>query len=132
MRSRLKLSIATTVILAALAMGFAAGVRAHDVEKGPNGGLMVTAGEHHLELVSQGAEIVVFLMDKKHEPVPAKGANGRAIVQAGGKTSTIVLSAGDGNRLVGKAESPLATGARVVVSASVPGAATVQGRFVVK
>jgi hypothetical protein len=132
MKSRLKPRLAASLLAAVLAAGSPTGLRAHDVEKGPNGGPMITAGDNHLELVAKGTDLVVYLSDKKHEPVTAKGASGRAIVQAGGKTSTIVLAPGEGNRLVGKAEAPIAAGARVVVSATLPGGPGLQARFVVK
>lgn len=104
---------------------------AHDVEKGPNGGPIVTVADKHLELTTAGPAIVVFLTDAKHEPIAATGATGRAVVQSGGKTTTVALAAGEGNRLTGTSEAPLAKGARVVVSASLASGGTLQARFVV-
>lgn len=132
MNSRLKTWLTASLLVAMLAAGSPTGLRAHDVEQGPNGGPMIAAGDNHLELVAKGTELIVYLSDKKHEPIAAKGASGRAIVQAGGKTSTIVLTPGEGNRLVGKADAPIEAGARIVVSATLPGTPAMQGRFVAK
>lgn len=119
-------AIALTLLLAAMP------ARAHDDEKGPNGGPMVTVEDKHLEFVAKGADITVYVSDKKHDPIAMAGGSGRAIVQASGKTTTVALTPGEGNRLVGKAGAAVASGARVVVSATLPGGAAVQGRFVVK
>ncbi len=123
---------ATATALALTLIMAAPPARAHDIEKGPNGGPMVTVDDKHLEFVAKGAEIVVYVSDKKHDPIAMAGGSGRAIVQASGKTATIALVPGEGNRLVGKADSAVAAGARVVVSATLPGGAAVQARFVVK
>ncbi len=119
------MACALTVLLAAIP------AHAHDEEKGPNGGPMVTVEDKHLEFVAKGVEIIVYVSDKKHDPIAMAGGSGRAIVQASGKTTTVALTPGDGNRLVGKAEAAVASGARVVVSATLPGGAAVQARFTV-
>ena len=125
-----RLTAATAIALALLLAAMPA--RAHDDEKGPNGGPMVTVEDKHLEFVAKGAEIIVYVSDKKHEPLATAGGSGRAIVQMSGKTTTVPLTPGEGNRLVGKADTAIASGARVVVSATLPGGAAVQARFTVK
>ena len=112
-----------------LALAMASAALAHDVAKGPNGGPMRAAGDKHLELVVDAASIVVFVSDKAHEPVPAKGLTGRAVVQDGGKVVTVTLAAADGNRLVGSAPQPIGKGARIVVSATLAGGQVLQARF---
>lgn len=104
----------------------------HEAEKGPNGGPMVSVEDKHVELVSNGADIAVYITDAGHQPLPAAGASGRAVIQAEGKTGTVALQPGEGNRLVGKAETPITPGARVVVSASLASGKSLQARFVVK
>jgi hypothetical protein len=129
---RFKSTALPAATLAALLLATAGISQAHEVEKGPNGGPMITTGDNHLELVTKGAEIHVFLSDKKHEPIASNGGSGRAIVQSGGKTTTITLTPAEGGRLIGKAEGSVAAGTRVVVTATVPGRPGMQGRFVVK
>ena len=82
---------------------------------GPNGGLVAGAGSHKTELVVSPTELVVYLLEdgKAHE---LKGATLRAVVQQGGKTSTVNFADKDGKRLVGKLQTPLSKGAIVVVT----------------
>ena len=77
---------------------------------------MAGAGSHHkTELVVSPTELVVYLLEdgKAHE---LKGATLRAVVQQGGKTSTVNFADKDGKRLVGKLQTPLSKGAIVVVT----------------
>jgi len=106
--------------------------RAHEVAKGPHGGTVVTVEPNHihLELTTNGPEIVVYVTDKADAPIATAGASGRAVIQMSGKTTTVTLAPGEGNRLSGKAEAPVTKGARVVVSASLAGGVNLQARFV--
>jgi methionine-rich copper-binding protein CopC len=118
------------LITAALALlPLAAG--AHELAKGPNGGPVVDSGGHHLEMVSTGAELTIFLSEEDNSPIQSAGSkNARAVVQDGGKTATIPLRPAAPNKLVGTLAQPLGAGARVVVSATMPDGHAVQGRFV--
>lgn len=104
---------------------------AHDAAKGPNGGTMVQVDDRHLELTSTSEALTVFVTDAKHDPVSTAGSTGRAIAQADGKTATIALTPAAPNVLTGKPETPLASGARVVVIVTLSGGTSIQARFVV-
>lgn len=117
-----------------LALAFAAWpvmALAHEVAKGPNGGPVVDSGGHHVEMVAKGTELVLFLTEADDKPLASVGTkNARAIVQDGGKTATVPLQPAEPNKLVGALTQPLASGARVVVSATMADGHTVQARFV--
>ena len=115
--------------LAIAAAPFAAA--AHEVAKGPNGGPVVDSAGHHVEMVAKGSELVLFLTESDDKPLASAGTkNARAIVQDGGKTATIPLQPAEPNKLVGALDQPLASGARVVVSATLADGHSVQARFV--
>ena len=101
----------------------------HDVARGPNGGPVVESAGHHLEMVAQGTELTIHLMEEDNKPTSAR-AGARAIVQQGGKTTTVPLEPAPPNRLVGRLPVPLDKGARIVVSATLADGHAVQARFV--
>ncbi|KAA2242249.1 hypothetical protein [Salinarimonas soli] len=115
-----------------LALSLASGVAlAHEMAKGPNGGPVVDAAGHHVEMIARGAELVLFLSDASDKPLASAGTKGaRALVQDGGKTVTVPLQPAEPNRLVGALAQPLGSGARVVVSATLADGHAVQARFV--
>ena len=104
---------------------------AHELAKGPNGGPVVDSGGHHIEFVAGEREIVLFLTEADDKPMASAGVKtARAIVQDGGKTATVPLVPAEPNRLVGTLPNRLGSGARVVVTATLPDGHSVQGRFV--
>lgn len=104
---------------------------AHEVAKGPNGGPVVDSGGHHVEMVAKGTDLTLFLTGEGDKPLASAGTrNARAIVQDGGRTATVPLQPAEPNRLVGTLTSPLGSGARVVVSATMADGHAVQARFV--
>lgn len=106
-------------------------VAAHEMAKGPNGGPVVDSSGHHVELVAKGSELVLFLTESDDKPLVSAGTkNARAIVQDGGKTTTVPLQPAEPNKLVGTLPQPLGSGARVVVSATMADGHAVQARFV--
>ena len=116
-------------LFAAAALPLAA--LAHEAAKGPNGGLVVDAAGHHVEMVAKGTDLVLYLTEEDDKPLASAGAkNARAIVQDKGKTTTVPLSPAQPNKLVGTLPSPLGSGARVVVSATMVDGHAVQARFV--
>ncbi|HEX2724276.1 MAG TPA: hypothetical protein VHN20_00490 [Beijerinckiaceae bacterium] len=103
----------------------------HESAKGPNGGPVVDSSGHHVEMVVNGAELVLFLTGDADAPIASAGTkNARAIVQDGGKTATVPLQPAQPNKLVGALAAPLGKGARVVVSATMADGHAVQARFV--
>ncbi|MDB5558478.1 MAG: hypothetical protein JWQ36_1412 [Enterovirga sp.] len=118
------LVVATVALLATSAA-------AHENAKGPNGGPVIDSAGHHLELVTSGTELTIFLSEQDNSPIQSAGSkNARAVVQDGGKTVTVPLQPAAPNKLVGALPGPLGKGARVVVSATMPDGHAVQGRFV--
>jgi hypothetical protein len=97
--------------------------------RGPNGGRVADAANGHIEFVTKGTEVVVYTFDHDNKPVPAEGVTGRVTIQESGKTRTADLKVDGANRLTGKIEAPLATGARVIVSLTPKGGKPVQARY---
>ena len=120
-----RLLIAATVAL------LASGAGAHELAKGPNGGPVVDSGGHHVEMVANGTDLVVFLTEQEDKPLAsAASKNARAVVQDAGKTATVALQPAAPNKLVGTLAQTLGKGARVVVSATMADGHAVQARFV--
>lgn len=123
------------ILFAAFMLSFVPLVAAaqHDHHgKGPNGGEIAdVAGHRHLEFVPSGAAITLFLSDSKDQPIATKGVTGRLIIQDGGKNLTLDLAPEAPNKLVAKLPAPLGAGAKVVVTANLPGGEpALQARFV--
>ncbi len=119
--------ILRTLMIAAVSLTLM--VTADAQTKGPNGGIVVKADDHPVEFVIRDQEIVFYLGDHDGKPMPTKGLKARAVVQDGGKTSTITLSPAAPNMFVGKLAAPLGTKARVVFSSAFDGH-SLQARFV--
>ena len=98
---------------------------------GPNGGLVGGTGSHQTELVVSSTELTVYLLEhgKVHE---TKGASFRAVVQQGGKTTTINLIDQEGKCMIGKLTAPLEKGAIVVVTGKDHHGDRVNARYVIK
>ena len=110
------LKIATLGLFAALiALPCAAQAQS---KKGPNGGTIMSSQGHPIEFVASGQDLTFFLGDDDGSPLATKGFKGKATIQDGGKTMTVALQPAAPNKLVGKAENPLGSKARVVFSAS--------------
>lgn len=95
---------------------------------GPNGGTVVVSEGHPVELVSNGTELVFFITDESAKPLETEKLSARAYVQADGKTETVQLKPQTPNKLVGSLKSPLAKGAKIMLSTKVHGH-TLQARF---
>lgn len=119
--------ILRTLMIAAVSLTLM--VSADAQTKGPNGGIVVRADDHPVEFVVRDQEIVFYVGDHDGKPLPTKGLKARAVVQAGGKTSTITLSPAAPNMFVGKLAAPLGAKARVVFSSAFDGH-SLQARFV--
>jgi hypothetical protein len=104
---------------------------AHAQTTGPNGGILSGKGAHGLELVVNGAEITVYIIDhgKMHG---TKGISLRAVVQQNGKSATVALADADGKKLVGKLDAPLAPGAVVVVTGKDDHGDVLSARYTIK
>lgn len=81
---------------------------AHEQRVGPNGGALVDAGTYHIELVTAGQTVQVFVSDANDKALSASGFKALAILAVDGKSTRVALEASpDGSRLVGQAGAPL-------------------------
>jgi hypothetical protein len=102
---------------------------AHEVEKGPNGGPVVEAGAHHVELVVKENAVNVFVTDANDKPVSIDGFKGVAIFTISGKAQRIALEPKEGTRLSGTSPVALPAEPAGVVQITAPNGKTAQGRF---
>jgi hypothetical protein len=98
---------------------------------GPNGGLVDGTGSHQTELVVNATEITIYLLEHG-KPHDTKGASLRAVVQQGGKTTTINLADQGGTKLVATLPAPLDKGAIVVVTGKDSHGDRFSARYVIK
>jgi hypothetical protein len=100
--------------------------------RGPNGGQVVTADGHPLELVIAGTALTLYLNDESGRPSPSARASGRVTIQAGGQTATVTLAPAAPNRLVGTLAAPPAAGARIVFTGAMSDGHRVTARYVLE
>jgi hypothetical protein len=117
-------------ILVALTLCFAASLAvAHASRTGVNGGLQVDAGGYHVEALSDGTVLQVWLRDQSDKPVSSAGYKGTAIFVIGGKPQRITLAPAGENRLSGTSEMPLPAALRGAVQITTPAGSTLQAKF---
>ncbi len=128
--------IRTLVVIALLVLpsvaAFSQNKHAHNhgaVEKGPNGGQMVEAGDYHVELLTSDGIVNVNVMDHDNKPMPTKGYKGVAILSIDGKSQRIVLEPADASRLTGKAGGAVPRQPKGVVQITPLSGKTVNARF---
>ena len=118
------------MILASLAVAFATPALAQQRERrGPNGGLLAGSEGHEVELVANGTAIRVYLVNHGRIAPPRSGATARMVIQEGQANRTAALTA-SGDGFSATLETPIASGARVVVTGRMPDGHTVQARYV--
>jgi hypothetical protein len=103
-------------------------VCAHETT-GPNGGAVVDAGNHHLELVAKGQSVEVYVTDANDKPVAVIGFKGTAILIAEGKPQRIVLAPAVANKLTGNASVSLPKAPKGAVQIQTPAGISLQGKF---
>lgn len=88
--------------------------------KGKHGGVMAdTSGHHHVELVTDGQSMTVYVLHHDGELEDVTGAKGTATVLSGGKTERITLNP-HGDALKGEGNLTLTKGDTVVVTLTMP------------
>jgi len=113
-----------------LAAGLLAATAAYAHETtGQHGGRVADAGKFHVELVTKGETVDVFLLDEGQKPVPTSGFKGTAILVVGGKPTRVPLEPADGNRLSGRAAVALGESPKGAVQLTGPDGATASGKF---
>ncbi len=120
---RLLTSLAAIAFLLAAQPAFAQ-------SKGPNGGMLVGKDGHETELVVSPTELTLYLIEKG-KVESAKGAVVRAVIQEGGKNTTISMTIVEGKKLVAKLAAPLGKGAIVVVTGKDDHGHAVNARYVI-
>jgi hypothetical protein len=118
-----------TIVALAIILLAALPAAAHEVEKGPNGGRVVEAGAHHVELVVRENAVNVFVTDAGEKPVSVNGFKGVAIFTISGKAQRIPLEPKEGTRLSGNSPVALPAEPAGVVQITAPDGKTAQGRF---
>lgn len=103
-------------------------VCAHETS-GQHGGRVTDAGKFHVELITKGEIVDVFLSDESQKPAPAAGFKGTAILIVDGKPVRVPLEPADGNRLTGKATTVLGASPKGAVQLTGPDGATASGKF---
>ncbi len=96
---------------------------------GAHGGRVADAGDFHVELVTRGGSVDVYVSDGKQQPVPAAGFKGTAILVVGGKPARVPLEPADANRLTGKAAADLGASPKGAVQLTGPNGTTASGKF---
>lgn len=118
-----------TILALLMTLLLAATAQAQKV--GPNGGMLAGKDGHETELVVTPTELTIYIIEdsKAHS---TKGVSLRAIVQHGGKSTTVALADVDNKKLVGKLESPLGAGAIVVISGKDDHGHVISARYTIK
>ncbi len=114
-------SIVATLLLVSPAL-------AHET-KGPHGGQQIDAGAKHVELLTKGATVEVFIADDEGKPVDAAGYEGVAILVVGGKPARIPLAPAGGDRLTGVAPAEMTAPVKGAVQITTPDRGILQGSF---
>lgn len=103
---------------------------AHEPRPGPNGGLMVDAGNYHTELLVDGTETVtLFLFDVADKPVDSAGFKANAILVVNAKPTRFPLEPAGGQKMVGKAPGAVSTGVKGAIQLTAPDGSMVQAKF---
>src|SRR5262245_22370866 len=116
--------ILPVIVLAAAAIA-ATPAKPHDA-KGPNGGLLVHAGNYHFELIGKENSVEVFLTDQQDKPVSTQAFKGVAVIMLQGKSQRVPLEAAGGNKMTGSATAAVPVVPRGVIQITTPNGKTIQ------
>jgi hypothetical protein len=98
--------------------------------RGPNGGLLAGSDGHEVELVANGTAIRIYLINHGRVAAPRSGATARMVIQEGQVSRTATLAA-SGDAFAATLETPIGSGARVVVTGRMPDGHAIQARYLV-
>ena len=101
----------------------------HDAKTGANGGPLAHAGSYHVELVSQGTTLQVYVRDHDDKAVTTDGYKGVAIFTVSGKAQRIPLTPGGENKLMGTSPVELPKEPKGAVQITTPTGSTLQAKF---
>ena len=119
-------------ILPAMLLLPVAAMAQQPTRRGPNGGPVVTADGHPIELILSGTTLTLFVSEENGRPMSSARANGRVTVQTAGQTATVTLAPAEPNRMVGTLAAPLPPGARVVFTGTLSDGHRVTARYMVE
>jgi hypothetical protein len=122
------MQLKTIVTVAALLLPSSL-VLAHAPKIGANGGAQTDAGSYHVEIVSKGTTLQVFLRDHGDKDVKSDGFKGTAIFVIDGKPQRIPLTPAGENRLSGTSSVNLPSNPKGAVQITTPAGSTVQAKF---
>jgi hypothetical protein len=121
---KLKIVTAVAAVIATASFGFA-----HAPKVGANGGAQTDAGSFHVEVVSQGSILQVFLRDHDDKAVPTAGYKGTAIFVIEGKPQRIPLAPAGENKMTGTSAVSIPSEPKGAVQITTPTGSTVQANF---
>lgn len=102
---------------------------AHAPKIGANGGSQTDAGALHVEILTNGKTLTVFLRDHSDKIVSSGDYKGTAIFVVDGKLQRIPLTPAGENKLSGTADVELPNDPKGAVQIMMPEGATVQAKF---
>jgi hypothetical protein len=117
-----------TLLLAAALAVLPVAAYAH-ATKGVHGGSVGDAGSFHVELVSEGTVLQVYLRDHAEKAIDSRGYKGTAIIVIDGKAERIILTPSGGNSLKGTASVNIPKTPKGAVQITTPTGSTVQAKF---
>jgi hypothetical protein len=97
--------------------------------KGPQGGHIVDAGQQHWELVANGGELVLYVLDGDEKPVKVETGTAKAQVFIDGKTHNVEFKPAGGNMLKATGEFTAKKGMKVIVTTGKVGGQSFQARL---
>jgi len=117
------------IAAAALLVASVSIASAHAPKVGANGGPQADAGSFHVEIVPQGATLLVFLRDHSDKAVVTNGFKGTAIFVIDGKPQRIPLTPAGENKLTGTSTISIPSQPKGAVQITTPVGSTVQAKF---
>ena len=117
-----------------LSLAFAGSALAHEDSKwtkGPQGGHIVDAGKgkQHWELVANGSELTLFVLDASEKPIAADSGTAKGQVLIGGKTHNVDFKPAGGNAWKASGDFTAAKGMKVIVTTDKVGGQSFQARL---
>jgi hypothetical protein len=99
--------------------------------KGPQGGHIVDAGggKQHWELVANGSELTLYVLDANENPVNVDGGTAKAQVLIGKKTHNVEFKPAGSNILKATGDFTAAKGMKVIVTTTKVGGQSFQARL---
>ena len=97
--------------------------------KGVHGGAVADAGSLHVEVVSEGMVLQVYLRDHSEKAIDSRGYKGTAIFVINGKAERITLAPSGENTLKGSASVNIPKEPKGAVQITTPTGSTLQAKF---